>query len=376
MDVYDAPMDTGAGVPEGPPLRPSPGPGSARVLRRGALILLAGVAGALMLTEGALQVAALFTAGRAGSSEGLAPHRILCVGDSHTYGAGLPPGDSYPARLQAILDQRAPRTYSVINLGVPGMNTAQVRHRLSQYAGLYQPQTILIWVGVNDAWNRAELDPRDAGWRDRLDGFLTRSRLYRLVRVRLHDRRLERDIQAPGKDRAPSLELDRSRLLDPDAPLLLNRGGRRERIEPQRGPLRAETIRREAARRDFEAMAGFARSAGIRILFLTYPIDSGAFHTANAAARAAALHSGIDVIETGPSVARVPQRDRVYIWALHPSAPMYREIARDVADLLVAPPGAGSTRTHPPAGGVPQASRAVPPARSPAARVPRTSAPR
>ena len=34
---------------------------------------------------------------------------ILCVGDSHTYGAKLPDEESYPSQLQALLAERYPK---------------------------------------------------------------------------------------------------------------------------------------------------------------------------------------------------------------------------------------------------------------------------
>jgi lysophospholipase L1-like esterase len=44
--------------------------------------------------------------------------KILCLGDSITYGYGLDDAHSYPARLQAALDQEFPGHYSVLNGGV------------------------------------------------------------------------------------------------------------------------------------------------------------------------------------------------------------------------------------------------------------------
>ena len=53
-----------------------------------------------MTLELGLQAAALFTKGRALEGSVRAPVRILCLGDSHTFGSGVADGESYPAQLQ------------------------------------------------------------------------------------------------------------------------------------------------------------------------------------------------------------------------------------------------------------------------------------
>ena len=57
---------------------------------------------ALVLAEGLLRAGALLVHGRAAAPRPSARHVVLCAGDSHTYGAGVPAVDSYPARLQAV----------------------------------------------------------------------------------------------------------------------------------------------------------------------------------------------------------------------------------------------------------------------------------
>lgn len=41
---------------------------------------------------------------------------ILCVGDSHTYGAEVSADEAYPGRLQVELDAVAPGHHRVVNL--------------------------------------------------------------------------------------------------------------------------------------------------------------------------------------------------------------------------------------------------------------------
>ena len=79
---------------------------------------------------------------------------VLCVGDSHT--RGRPDPDNYPAQLERILNERTGRPYRVLNLGVPGQNTGQVRKRFERYLAYYRPAVVLHWGDINNAWNQAE----------------------------------------------------------------------------------------------------------------------------------------------------------------------------------------------------------------------------
>src|SRR6185369_5057968 len=89
------------------------------------------VALAALLAETLLQAAALFARTRDDSRHG-GLRRLIAVGDSHTYGAMVAPEDSYPGQLQRLLDAEAPGSWSVVNLGVPGMNTSEVRVQLQR----------------------------------------------------------------------------------------------------------------------------------------------------------------------------------------------------------------------------------------------------
>jgi hypothetical protein len=74
---------------------------------------------------------------------------LLCVADSHTWGLGM----GYPARLAGSSDR-----YRVINLGVPGTNTAQLRRRFADYLDRFRPRAVVIWAGVNNFWNQPDTE--------------------------------------------------------------------------------------------------------------------------------------------------------------------------------------------------------------------------
>jgi hypothetical protein len=172
---------------------------------------------------------------------------ILCVGDSHTYGLSLPPEQSYPAQLESRLSQRHPeRVFQVVNLGIPGMNSGYLANRLERQMLQLRPQLVLVWVGINNQWNVAELEGGGS-----LRGLLLHSRLYRLASLAWYTR--------TGYQ------------YDPE-----QHGGWFEGEQPpsaRRAPDAAET--RELApglHRDLARISDIAQRLDSPVVFLTYPM--------------------------------------------------------------------------------------------------------
>ena len=142
--------------------------GRARLVDRPAAYALRLVARALLFllislafAEIALRVASTFTGDRAGSDwRPGATVRVLAVGDSHTHGLA-DPTQAYPVYLQHFLEEAAPGVYSVINLGVPSLNTAQVLKRLPVNLARWEPDILVVWCGVNNTWNIADMTGGD-----------------------------------------------------------------------------------------------------------------------------------------------------------------------------------------------------------------------
>jgi lysophospholipase L1-like esterase len=296
----------------------------------------------LALAEGGLRVAARFAHDRATAWRPEARYRVLCVGDSHTFGFMVPSDESYPAHLQHFLDAQAAGLYSVINLGIPGMNSAQVRNRLSAQIAQYRPDTVVVWCGANNTWNRAEVadDARPSTW---LSDVLNSSRVIRFVRVALHDLRLERDFHTLQQDLRSTVSGRVTRAPEDkvDDPLSMNAthtirhwDGSTDRVHHQAGETLSESAAEAQADRDFTAMAEAARAAGIHLIFIKYPTALPAFAFANRAMVRAGEQHHLTVVDSAVSLRRVPPEDRQWLPAAHPSGPIYREIARDVAAVI------------------------------------------
>jgi len=156
----------------------------AAVAQHAALVLFGLLASLLALEVGLRTAGAVLrSAGRRDAVQVESGDRVvLCVGDSHTYGAPLPREDAYPVQLQERLAQLAPdASWRVINRGIPGMNSAQVAALLEGWLRSDRPQVVVVWIGANNWWNRE--DPaglhsgeRRSAWRALLEA----SRLYRL----------------------------------------------------------------------------------------------------------------------------------------------------------------------------------------------------
>jgi hypothetical protein len=160
-----------------------------RIARRLAALALGGAA-ALVLLELVLQVAALFAAPQARAAllpKAPGERRIVCLGDSNTYGVHLPASESYPAQLQALLDREPGQPWRVVNLGYPGQNSAQVRWHLADNIAAYEPDLLVVWIGINDCWSLAlshlwELPDREEP-PGGLAGLLWKSRALKLARI-------------------------------------------------------------------------------------------------------------------------------------------------------------------------------------------------
>ena len=82
--------------------------------------------------------------------------RILCIGDSTTFGHGSVLADTYPYQLERMLRERypPPARIEVINAGVNGYHTRLEYHWLKKLLPLYEPDLVLLQFLHNDLGNR------------------------------------------------------------------------------------------------------------------------------------------------------------------------------------------------------------------------------
>jgi hypothetical protein len=132
--------------------------------------------------------------------------RILCLGDSLTFGNGVTEEDTYPRQLERLLTKTGPpgRRYEVINAGVPGYDTWQEARYLAQDGARFKPDLVIIGFYGNDIVAKpTDIKPvveesgllRKEGWQGliprRAIHLLKRSRILLLLRDRYEKLMLE-----------------------------------------------------------------------------------------------------------------------------------------------------------------------------------------
>ncbi len=126
-------------------------------LRLKILLIVLGISIALLSMETVLSVCSYFmqhiyrAKGQEAQYQAI---KILCFGDSFTYGIGAKAKFSYPVQMQEILNQQKNgKKFNIINLGVPGSNSTQVLKKLKKAVSDLKPEAVIIMCGGNDTWN-------------------------------------------------------------------------------------------------------------------------------------------------------------------------------------------------------------------------------
>lgn len=120
------------------------------------LLALVGIISALIFIEVTLQIISLITEKTEYSRtsyvepDDLKRKRILCIGDSMTYGSGVEFYETYPAVLQKFLNNIYPGKYVVYNIGHHGVSSSMVLSDLENNIKQYKPDIVLIMIGSCD----------------------------------------------------------------------------------------------------------------------------------------------------------------------------------------------------------------------------------
>jgi len=119
--------------------------------------------------------------------------RVLCLGDSITFGDKLDEGATYPEVLERLLRERRPdRDPEVINAGVPGYSSHQGLALWRKLRELH-PSVVVVAFGANDTWLVATPDrenlPLDRSLLNRIRSRLRSTEVYRALRALLLEAR-------------------------------------------------------------------------------------------------------------------------------------------------------------------------------------------
>jgi|GEM_PF-1281251 len=112
--------------------------------------------------------------------------RIACLGDSTTFGWGVNQKERFSHLLQEKLNcLKDPRTFQVLNFGIPGYTSHHGLQVLEHYVLKYAPDLVILSFGANDgrkipsAIKKMLLQPTLV---QRIKGVLSRFKTYRLLR--------------------------------------------------------------------------------------------------------------------------------------------------------------------------------------------------
>jgi len=262
------------------------------------------------MLQAAALVAPLFFRAAAARPESADAVKILVVGDSHAAGAGVPKEENLPSHLERLLAQRHPgRSFRVVNLGLPGVNSPWVANRLERNIRTYDPDLVISWVGINDTWNATETD----AWGTRTLGLglhrlLLRSRLFRLAMVTWHT-------SGWDADRTSQQIRQASRHVAKPPPRVLAQG----------------------LSLDLERIAAAARAYGVPIIFMNYPVP---YAVVNDTIQRTAGELRVPVVDTLHDVARAkgeghdPSTLLTYVAGPHPTGLLYRYVAESTLPTL------------------------------------------
>ena len=247
---------------------------------------------------------------------------LLCVGDSHTYGASLPREDSYPAQLEVLLERSFPgRDFRVLNRGVPGVNSAFVANRLEHQILQHRPRMVLVWVGTNNRWNSLETEAwNEQGPSRRIHRALLHVKLYRLARVAWFS-------VAGPEDGVAERDIAGFHVADKFVP------------SKRRSKRLNDTEIVEGLAIDMQRMTRIAEALSTPILFITYPKSTQA--GASEAIASTAERLGVPIVDSRKSLRLALAEGRkmanliVYAAGPHPTRLLYSYVVEAIFPLVV-----------------------------------------
>lgn len=288
----------------------------ASVLRSRLTLVVCGTLAGLLLLEGLLQMGAYIASAtrpripRTWLSGG---QRVLCLGDSNTFGLLLekPTEQAYPRRFQDLWNAReGAAPIEVLNLGVPGMNSSKLRRLLPELLHTLRPHVVTIMVGVNDFWTApVPVDEEAEGDESMFDAAWRYSRVVRLAYM------IRRALQPP------TMELSYPKFGDTTLDVTLRYEGRELDLTPP-SPSANRKDWREHLKENLIKMPELVARADARLIFLTYPAERSLYPQANAVIRGAAKTTRTTLVDLGTKFVRAcPSKDcsDLFFFDYHPT---------------------------------------------------------
>jgi lysophospholipase L1-like esterase len=236
--------------------------------------------------------------------------RVVCIGDSFTWGVSVLIDDAWPQRVERTLSRERGEVWEAVNLAEPGLNTVQEASRLDSEGFTYGPDVVVVAYVLNDSEDEQAAEARRAAdWAEEQrsgssPSLLDRSALARLVRAR---------VWATVENR--------------------------RRVDGFRSMYADDYAGWTAARRALKAMGGMCREHGVPLVVAVFPLfgnrldESYPFGDVHARVAAAAEAAGARVVDLLPLYRGLDWRLLVVDGAddEHPNEIAHRIAARAIA---------------------------------------------
>jgi lysophospholipase L1-like esterase len=304
-------------------------------------LVVGGLLACLVLIEIGLQLGGIVlrATGRETQASWLTgDRRILCLGDSNTYGLYLEPSEAYPEQLEALWNGSGSSRVEVLNLGFPGTNSSKLASELPRLIDALRPDLVTVLIGANDFWTQplvapsSSMAPPGGLWR-----IVERhSRLHRLLQI--IRRRLDPVEVEIRHDSEISPDRGSGRARHGDFEISFGWTSKHE-LSPRRDLIALKTNLHELIRQ--------SRERDVRLVLLTYPsgIRQGSF--ANPLIRRAARSTGtpfVDLAEVFASECPDEECRGLLFPDHHPRARGHHLIAETLLRRLRADEGPGEVR--------------------------------
>jgi hypothetical protein len=171
--------------------------------------------------------------------------RVVCLGDSFTWGVGVLFDDAWPQRLERLLGRMRRERWEAVNLGEPGLNTVRQARQLAAEGLAYEPDVVVLAYVLNDS------EDDDAAEKRRASDWVAERRQHA---------------------QAPRSVLDRSALVRLVSTRWRATAENRRRIEGFRSMYAEDYAGWRAARGAMREMSDLCRGRGVPLVVAVFPL--------------------------------------------------------------------------------------------------------